>query len=133
MKEIQQIVNQPHGGVIMSNQKTKIICIIKGSEVRYIDERTKTVILIQHLIDGKLKGEVSVAHRKNPIDVHLPAICRKNNGGDLFTVSFFYQDPFVVDLKGTRYSAAKEPILDEYVVNLSNVQESIELTLWVVQ
>lgn len=117
----------------MSNQKTKIKCIIKGSEIRYIDEKTKTVILIQHLIDGKLKGEVSVAHSKNPIEGQLPAICRKNSGGDLFTVSFFYQDPFDVELKGIRYSAAKEPILDEYVVNLSNVQESIELTLWVVQ
>lgn len=128
-----QTINQLHGDVIMSNQKMKIICIINGSEVRYIDEKTKTVILIQHLIDGKLKGEVSVAHSKDPIDVHLPAICRKNNSNDLFTVSFFYQYPFVVDLKGTKYSAAKEPILDEYVVNLSNVQESIELTLWVVQ
>ena len=117
----------------MSNQKTKIICIIKDAEVRYVDEKTKTVILIQRLIDGKLKGEVSVAHSKNPIDIHLPAICRKNNGGDLFTVSFFYQDPFVVELKGTRYFAAKEPILDEYIVNLSNIRESIELTLWVVQ
>ena len=106
-----QTINQLHGDVIMSNQKMKIICII----------------------DGKLKGEVSVAHSKDPIDVHLPAICRKNNSNDLFTVSFFYQYPFVVDLKGTKYSAAKEPILDEYVVNLSNVQESIELTLWVVQ
>lgn len=127
------MVNQPYGGVIMSKQKSKIICIIKGSEVRYIDEKTKTVILIQHLIDGKLKGEVSVAHSKNPTDIQLPAICRKNNGCDLFTVSFFYQYPFDVDLEGTRYSAAKEPILDEFVVSLSNVQESIELTLWVVQ
>ena len=117
----------------MSKQKAKIICIIKGSEVRYIDEKTKTVILIQHLIDGKLKGEVSVAHSKNPIDLHLPAICRKSNGGDLFAVSFFYQDPFVVELNDTSYSATKEPILDEYVVNLSNVPESIDLTLWVVQ
>lgn len=115
------------------NHKKKIICIIKGSEVRYIDEKTKTVILIQHLTDGKLKGEVSVARNENPIDVQLPAICRKNNCGDLFTVSFFYQDPFDVELKDTRYSATKESILDEYVVNLSNIQESIELTLWVVQ
>lgn len=55
----------------MSKQKTKIICIIKGSEV-HVDEGTKMVILIQHLIDGKRKGEVSVAHSKNPV----MCICR---------------------------------------------------------
>ena len=115
------------------NQKKKIICIISGSEVRYIDAKTKTVILIQHLVDGKLKGIVSGAQSNNPVETQLPVIYCRNNGGDLVDVFVFYQYSFTVELMDRRYPAVWDPILNEYICNICDVQEHIELTLWVMQ
>ena len=126
-------IYKTHGGATMSiNHKKKIICIISGSEVRYIDAKTNTVILIQRLVDGKFKGKRVPMHTQETLGtMQLPVVHYRDNQNHSIDVFIYHCDAFTVTLADREYSAVLNPILNDYIVQIQDVQEPVNLTFQV--